>query len=167
MLKQALSSKLLRAVVLLVPITCSVKAAFASAPIAVSAVANLHFGSLVVGAGGGTATINTAGARSVGGTVTEVTGLSLQTQGQISVSGSTGLAIELTVLTTTYNIDNGGGDVMAVNNFNLVTNGGGTQEVITLTAPTVTYPVGARLNVAAAQAAGAYTGSYTIRANYQ
>lgn len=139
----------------------------AQVTIAVSATVDLNFGSLTETGGGGTLTVNTAGARAVTGTVTDIAGAGFESQAMISVSGSTGLAIELSLAAGPYTVSNGGGDTMVVNNFNLATVAGGSSQTITLAVATEIFPMGATLVVSAGQAAGVYTGSYSIVANYQ
>lgn len=87
-------------------------------------------------------------------------------QGQVQeASFSTGLAIDLSMTATNYNITNGGGDSMNVNNFDL--NGGGPTTTITLTVNPQNFPMGATLTVGAGQAAGTYIGTFAVNANYQ
>lgn len=62
-------------------------------------------------------------------------------------------------------INDGGGNVMNVNAFNIVTNAGGTQ--YTQTAPFVDVPIGATLNVGASQAGGTYSGTFGVTAILQ
>lgn len=137
------------------------------APIAITSPTSLHFGSVTVTAATGTVVINTAGARSVTGAVTAVAGAALESQGVLSITAATGLAIDLSMAATSYTVNDGGGNTMVVNNFNLVTNAGGTAEIITLAAATETRALGATLNVGASQVPGTYTGTYSLVANYQ
>ncbi len=150
----------------LIPLTLLPKYAHAMITIVVSATVELNFGRIAVD-GAGTVTINTANGRTVSGGVVPVTGAGLESSGVLSISGSTGVMIDLSMTATAFNVDNGGGDSMVVNNFNLVTNGGGPSETVTLTSNPTTFPFGARLNVGAGQAAGTYTGTFSVSANYQ
>lgn len=149
---------------ILIPLTFMPRDAQAMITIVVTASVELNFGTIAV-VSAGTVTMNTANSRSVAGGVTAVGGAGLESSGVLSISGSTGLAIVLSMSSPSFNVSNGG-DMMVVNNFNLVTNGGGQTETVTLTSSPTTYSLGARLNVGAAQSAGTYTGSYTINANY-
>ncbi|MCA9932199.1 MAG: DUF4402 domain-containing protein [Anaerolineales bacterium] len=56
-----------------------------------------------------------------------------------------------------------GGPTMTVNNFNIITNAGGTGT--TITAPFVNVPIGGALNVTNGQASGTYVGTLTVTAN--
>ncbi|MCI5060770.1 MAG: DUF4402 domain-containing protein [Alphaproteobacteria bacterium] len=136
-------------------------------PIVVSGTVDLHFGSMTQ-TGAGTMLIDTTGARTPSAAVTAVTGAGLESQGVLSVTAATGLAIDLSMTAATFTVDDtGAGAPMNVNAFQLVTNAGGTAETITLAASPSTFPLGATLNLAAAQVAGTYTGTYNVNANYQ
>jgi len=150
----------------LIPLSFLPKTAQAMLTIAVTATVELNFGTLDV-AGPGTVIVNTTNGRSVTGGVSAVTGAGLESSGVLSISGSTGLAIDLSMTSPAFNVTNGGGESMSGNNFNLVTNAGGPTETVTLTANPTNFPFGARLNVGAGQAAGTYTGNFTVNANYQ
>lgn len=150
----------------LIPLTVMPRHVFASAPIIVSGTVDLHFGSFTESGAGGTVVVTTAGARTVTGSVTEITGGGLERAGSFNVSGSTGLAMDVDVTPTSVNISNGG-DTMVVNNFNLVSVAGGDSNVITLAAPSSAFAIGATLNVGSGQASGVYTGHYTLTVDYQ
>ena len=154
------------AAAVLIPLSIAPRQAMAALSILVSVSVELHFGTLTDTGAGGTAVINTAGARSVTGSVSGIAGAGLESNGVFNVSGSTGVAIDVSMTAPTFVVSNGG-DNMNVNNFHLVTNAGGIHETITLGAGSNTYPLGATLNVGAAQAAGTYTGTYTLSVNYQ
>jgi len=160
------SLDVLKAGCFVLPLSFLPQPAMAMITIAISASEVLHFGSFAVN-GTGTITINTAGARSSTGGITLIPGGGLESQGIVSISGSTGLAIDLSMSGTSFVISNGA-DTMTVNNFNVVSDAGGVAETITLTTTPQTFNIGARLNVAnAAQPDGTYIGNYTITANYQ
>ncbi len=150
-----------------IPLTAVPNQAHALLSIAVSGTVDINFGSLTETGAGGTAVINTAGARSVTGAVTAVTGGGFVSEGVFSLSGSTGEAIEVSMAAGPFTVSNGGGGTMVVDSFNLVTNAGGVMQTITLAVNPSTYPLGATLNVGAAQAEGTYVGNYTLNANYQ
>ena len=135
-------------------------------PITVSGTQVLHFGSMTA-TNAGTMLIDTTGARTPGGAVSAVAGGNLEQAGVLSISAATGVAIDLSMAATSFTVTDGGGNTMVVNNFNLRTNAGGTAETITLVASPTTVPLGATLNVGAAQVTGTYTGTYTVNANYQ
>ena len=151
----------------LVPLSFAPVEVNAQATIVVSGTVDLNFGIITTNGGSGTVVIDTAGARTTTGTLVTVGGGGLVSQGIFSVSGSTGLAIDLSMTNSTFTVNNGGGGTMNVNGFNMITNAGGTNATITLATSTETYPLGATLNVNASQAAGTYIGSFTVSANYQ
>lgn len=141
--------------------------AMAQATIFVSGTQTLHFGSFAVGPIGGTVTVNpTNGARTFTGGVTLVSGAGLERNGVISLSGSTSLAISLSMANSMFNISNGA-DNMVINDFRFNTPAGASSTVITLATSTQTIPLGGTINVSGNQAAGTYTGNYTVNANYQ
>ena len=147
-----------------IPLTFSPAAAMA--PIIVSGMVDIHFGSFTESGAGGTVVINPAGGRTVGGAVMEVGGGGLEQRGRFNVTGSTGMAMDVDVTPTSVTISNGG-DTMVVNNFNLITVGGGDSATITLAAASSQYYIGATLVVGAGQASGTYSGNYTLTVNYQ
>lgn len=149
----------------LIPLSFLPNNASAMLTIAITASVELNFGTLDV-AGAGTAVMNTSNGRTVTGGVSAVTGAGLESSGVLSISGSTGLAIDLSMTSPAFSVTNGG-DSMSVNNFNLVTNAGGATQTVTLTSNPTNFPFGATLNVGSGQAAGAYTGNFTVNANYQ
>ena len=148
----------------LIPLSFLPQPAQAMLTIVVSATVDLNFGSVTESGAGGTVTITPAGARSVGGSVTAVTGAGLESNGMILVSGSTGLAIDLSMAAAAFPVSNGT-DTMIVNAFNI--NGSGNAAVVTLAVNPTAYPYGATLNVTGSQGAGTYNGSFTVNANYQ
>lgn len=72
--------------------------------------------------------------------------------------------IQISITSPTFLITNGTAN-MSVNNFNIITNAGGMST--TVTAPFVSVPVGATLNVGSSQASGTYTGSFGVTAVLQ
>jgi hypothetical protein len=72
--------------------------------------------------------------------------------------------IQVSVTSPSFNINSGGND-MVVDNFNLMTNGGGT--VVTTTALAATIDIGATLNVGASQPSGSYSGTASVTAVFQ
>lgn len=128
---------------------------------AILATQNLNFGDISE-SGGGTVTVNTAGAItdspgavSVGGTIE---------QGVIQTYGNPGDQVDFTIPATA--VLNNGGNTMVVDQFNLRTLGGGLTENITMTGTNTAIPVGGRLNVGAGQATGTYTGAVTVTATF-
>jgi len=151
---------------LAVPLSLLSIPAMAQATIVVSGTQNLHFGTFASGPSAGTVVIDPAGGgRSQTGGVTLVSGAGLAANGVISLTGSTGINITLSMTNTSFLISNGA-DSMTVNNFNFNTAAGGSSTVINLAATTETIPLGATLQVSAGQAQGTYTGNYTVNAVY-
>lgn len=136
------------------------------APIVVTNVQALHFGEMTRGAGGTMVVTTTTGARTATG-VSAVTGSGLEQQGIISIAADTGTNVDLAVTATSFTVVNGTAQTMVVDNFNIVSDAGGTAQTVTLPASPTSFNVGATLNVGAAQASGTYTGAYTLSANYQ
>lgn len=91
----------------------------------------------------------------------------------VQIKASKGYAIDLSVAAATATIVNGTAKTMKVNAFKLDEAAGmgafasGSNVTITLSANTASFEVGATLNVGAGQAAGTYTGTFTVNANYQ
>lgn len=137
-------------------------------PIVVSGTQTLIFGD-VTEASAGTVVIDTAGAQSVTGGVTAVNSTLTPGQGVIQIQAGTGVAIDLSMAATSYNVAHTVTPtiVMAVNNFNIGTAAAGTAITVTLAAATETRALGATLNVGSPQQPGLYQGAYTVNANYQ
>lgn len=134
-------------------------------PVQITANQSLNFGSLTDSGAGGTATVDNAGAISVGGATTSIGG-TIQ-QGLFTLKGSTGRQIDITAPASVLIAS--GGDNMTVDQFTI--NGAvaaaATPFTHSLAAATETgFDVGARLTVGAGQAAGTYTGTVTLTANY-
>lgn len=164
--KSKLAAKCLPVVAALVPLSLSPFPANAMLSIVVSGTIDLNFGSVTAGATGGTVTISTAGARSNTGSVGLIGGAGLETNAILSISGSTGVLIDVSMTVAAFTVDDAGaGAPMSVNAFDI--NGGGSNVSVTLATNPATFPLGATLTVAAGQAAGAYSGTYTVSANYQ
>lgn len=136
------------------------------APIVLTAAQTLFWGTLT-GTAGGNATVAVDG--TYGGTVTQVAGVS--TQGQITVNAATAIPIIFSAPASDTVDDAGAGAPMTVDQFrfriNGVTGAAGAALTNSIAASPSTLDVGGRLTVAAAQAAGTYTGAVTITANYQ
>lgn len=161
-----LVKKCLPMAVALVPLTVAPQAVNAQVSIIVSGTVDLNFGSVTAGATGGTVTISTAGARTRTGSVTLLAGAGLESAGVLSISGSTGVLIDVSMTAGGFTVDDAGAGVpMTVNAFDI--DGGGATVSVTLSTNPATFPLGATLTVAAGQAAGVYSGAYTVNANYQ
>lgn len=126
--------------------------------------APLSFGALLPSAAPGTATVSTAGVRSVTGGVTPL-------GGTVSAAGFTGMTDAFpfwvyvnapTPATITLNRV-GGGATMTVNNFTVQ---GGVGWRLVPTNTVFTFRVGGRLNVGANQMTGTYNGTFSVTVDY-
>ena len=123
----------------LVPLSLFPETAKGQVTIVVSATVDMNFGTVTTNGGAGAITVDTLGARSVTGSLVAIGGAGLVSQGVFSISGSTGLAISVSMTNPTFTVNNGTGAVMNVNDFNMITNGGGTSATITLATSTETF----------------------------
>jgi len=126
------------------------------APITLTAVNTLHFGTMFNNAGG-TVTVTTAGARSATGV--NLSALApVHSAGSFDVGGEAGFTYSITLPSDGTVTIASGGNTMAINGFNH--DAGAT--------PTVpqTFNVGAVLTVAAGQPSGLYTGTYSVTVAY-
>ena len=129
-----------------------------AAPIEITSVAALEFGSIQANASAGSLDVNTSGAT----TAINVTQLAGNTPapGEFQVTGDGGAAFSISLPSSA--LMSSAGNTMTINNFQHdagVTpslSGGGTR----------TVKIGARLNVGADQAGGSYSGTYSISVNY-
>ncbi len=162
----ALAKKCLPATIAFIPLTVVPSVAQAMITIAVSSTSALHFGTFSAGTTGGTVSISTVGVRTKTGSVTLLAGAGLETQGILSISGSTGVLIDVSMTAATFSVT-GPGPAMNVGTFDI--NGGGSSVSVTLTTNPASFPLGATITVAAApgQTDGVYSGTYTVMANYQ
>lgn len=124
---------------------------------------NLNFGAFAVSGGAGSVTINTAGT----GTYTGVTQVATPppSEANIRIFGDVGSSVVISVTDPTVTVFNGA-NTMQVDNFQINTNAGGAMETINMTNATVLVPIGATLNVNAGQAAGSYSGTFTVSVIY-
>lgn len=143
------------------------KPAKAALTIVLSGTDVLHFGTITESGAGGTVVISTAGGRTTTGSVSAIGGLGLESNGGFQIAASTGVNITVSVTAPSFNVTDGAAGVMAINNFNIVTAAGGATQIINLGSSPATFPVGATLNVSAAQAPGTYTGTINLNAVYQ
>jgi len=128
------------------------------APITISEDQGLLFGNLAPTGTAGTATIDTAD----GLVVSNVDVLSGVTpkSGAFTVGGGTTATYSIT-LPSTVTMSDGAGGSMTLDNFGH--SAGATPQ---MSGGADTFKVGAQLSVGASQAAGAYTGSYTVTVSY-
>ena len=123
-------------------------------PITIAAGTALNFGTLAGNASGGTVVVTAAGARSTTGTVVVTGGTFAAGTFTVTGTGSSTFAVTYPV---SFNVVSGS-DTMAV-----VVTGAATG---TLSGGTVSLPVGGTLTVGGNQAAGSYTGNYTMTVEY-
>jgi Domain of unknown function (DUF4402) len=140
-------------------------------PVSIANTRDLDFGIVVRGTTAGTVTINAqSGARTkTGGVLLQgTTGFS---SAAFTGAGTGGRLVRLTIGTPTITLNRVGGGTMTVNAFRISNNGAAPQTLprnYTLPASGIDdISIGARLNVAANQAEGLYTGSFTISMDYQ
>ncbi len=124
---------------------------------------NLNFGAFAVSGGAGSVTINTAGT----GTYTGVTQVATPppSEANIRIFGDVGSSVVISVTDPTVTVFNGA-NTMQVDNFQINTNAGGAIETVNMTNATLLVPIGATLNVNAGQAAGSYSGTFTVSVIY-
>lgn len=139
----------------------------ATLPIVVSASQNLNFGSFYMNGASGDVIINTAGVRSVAGGAMAVTGSGLEGRGEISITASTGVLVTIAMTAPSFNLINGAGDIIVVDDFQLDTPTGGNVIIKSLTATPSVIPFGATLNVPGASPDGTYIGTYGVSVVYQ
>lgn len=126
------------------------------APITLTAVNTLHFGTMFNNVGG-TVTVTPAGGRSAVGV--NLSALApLHTAGSFDVGGEAGLTYTITLPADGTVTIASGANTMAINGFNY-------NAAATLTVPE-TFTVGAVLTVAAGQPSGTYTGTYSVTVAY-
>lgn len=139
-------------------------------PVTIINTGDLDFGNVIRGTTAGTVTINArTGARTrSGGTVLQGTGFRRAT---FTGTASAGRLVRYTLGSPSIVLAGPGGATMTVNVFRISINNAAQQTLPrNATMPlsgTSSIGIGARLNVAANQADGAYTGSFTLTMNYQ
>lgn len=140
-----------------IPMTAKVLAA-----IAVTQTASMLFGSVTENGAGGKVILSNVDTRSATGGVTLIGGTGA-TSGGFTVKAATGVNYDITLPAAATVA--AGPNTMAVTGFTL--DGGPVAATYTNAAATRTFKMGGSLNVGAGQAAGNYTGSVTVTANYQ
>ncbi len=139
-------------------------------PVTIANTGDLDFGNVIRGATAGTVTINArTGARTrTGGTVLQGTGFR---RAGFTSTATGGRIVRYTLGSPAITLVGPGGATMTVNVFRISINGAAQQTLprnstMPLTG-TSSVNVGARLNVGANQADGAYLGNFTLTMNYQ
>ena len=136
------------------------------APISLTEITALHFGSMIPGLSGGTCVLSTSGVRTQTGTVMLVNiGTAAQTA-TYSVGGRENATYAITLpanITVSYLTNN-----MIVDNLKAAASSTGSEGLMgTLsTSGTDFFAIGGTLNVNADQMVGTYTGSFTVTVAY-
>jgi Domain of unknown function (DUF4402) len=135
-------------------------------PIAIAKTADLVFGNLAVGATGGTVAISTANAVTIGGAGNAISqptnGSGNPAAAGFTVTGESGMTYAISLpVDGTVTLADAAAHTMSVNAF--TSNVGATG---TLTGGTQTLKVGATLTVGNSQAAGTYSGSFSVTVAY-
>ena len=136
-------------------------------PIVVSSTAALNFGSFYTQGALGEVLVNTVGTRTTTGAVATIAGAGLESNGAISIAASTGFVVTISMTLTAFNITNGAGDMMVVDDFHIGGNTAGPVITTVLTNNPSVIPFGGTLNVPMSQPAGTYVGTYTVNVIYQ
>ncbi len=137
--------------------------------ITVSSVQALNFGRFVVTASG-TITVDTAGADSRTGGLTDASGAGVIQEGIFKIGGTASVPIDVTISAT--NNLTGPGTIL-LGSIDLNTIAGvqasrvGTQAISLPVGGTATFPMGGTITVDAADPVGEYTGSVILNAVYQ
>ena len=126
------------------------------APISISSSGDMDFGTMVTTGTAGTVTVTPAGARS-STDVDLLGGVPSAASFDVTGEGANTYSITLPSSATLTS----GGDTMTIDTFNH--DAGGTP---TLSGGSDTFNVGATLNVGATQAAGTYSGTFSVTVNY-
>jgi len=129
------------------------------APLTISETQGIVFGSIAPSAAAGTATLDTSDGLTVSAALEALTGTAPKSGAfDLTGEGTSNYSISLPTSVTMTS----GGDSMTLNGFGH--SAGGTPS---LSGGTGSFTVGAVLNVDANQAAGTYSGPYTVTVNYQ
>jgi hypothetical protein len=126
-------------------------------------VTGLQFGKIVSGATAGTVTVSPTGTRTSSGGVSPVNGATpAPSAASFTVTGEAGASYAITLPTSAITLGNGAGGTMTVDGFTSNPDGTGTlaadgHQVL---------DVGATLHVGASQAAGTYSGTFSVAVAY-
>lgn len=138
-------------------------AAVIIAPLSITNTGGLHFGTIMRGTSLGTVSVAADGTRTNTGGAT-LSGLApLHSAATFNIEGQSGNTVVITLPASTT-ITNGA-ESMTVDNF-VSTPAAGPTNPLTLPAAATVLRVGARLNVAAGQVSGTYTGTFDVSVNY-
>jgi len=137
------------------------------AAIVVAPVATLEFGTFSHGGVAGTVVVPPVAAPSVTGSIDHLGASNARVPGSFSMIAALVPVVVTVGATATITHSTNVAETMTINAFNIDTDAGGISEVVTNTAATNTYNIGATLNVAGTEIAGTYSGSFTVTAAYQ
>ncbi len=128
------------------------------APLQVASVTDLYFGTIAPSlTAADTVIVSAAGAKTCGAELTCLT--EDHTAAQFDVTGEADITYTIT-LPTSISLSNGAGGSMTVDSFT------GSKASGTLVAGADSFTVGGSLGVAANQATGSYTGTFTVAVEY-
>lgn len=127
--------------------------------------ATMNFGSISVGAGGGTVVLDTSDGVSTTGDAVAEGGTVTSAVFSIDGDNNAGYAVTMPANIT---VDDGGGNNMTINTFTYLAEDAATDTTGTMDVTGAgTMTIGGTLTVSASQVAGSYSGTYTITALYQ
>lgn len=122
----------------------------------------LSFGSIVIGSGAGSLTLDPVGAVSSTGNVTST---GVQSPAMVTITAEPGMQL-LTSTDSSVTLYSGS-DTMIVNNFQISDGTVGVPKIMTLNFPSEDVTIGATLQIGANQPPGDYTGTFTYTVDYQ
>jgi len=141
--------------------TATASATISDAPIAITNTQPLSFGEISAGDQASTITLAADGTRTLA-SGNAVLGATAGSAATFDVTGESNKAFTINLPTTPVTLSDGGTNTMTVSNF--VSDAGATPALDASGA--ATFNVGAELAVAANQAAGSYSGSFTVEVVY-
>ncbi len=140
--------------------SATASATITSAPITITNTTPLSFGDIATGDQASVVDIAVDGTRTLdsGNAILDATATG--SAAAFSITGEASKAYTVTLPTTAVNLDDGSGNTMTIDNF--VSNASGTIAAD----GTDSFNVGAKLNIAANQPAGSYSGSFNVDVVY-
>lgn len=138
-------------------------------PITLNKTADMNFGVLNVGTGGGSCVLSSTGTRTYSGDITLSGVLSEAEAGAFTVTGNPGYTYVISLPSSFDIFHTDGVNKMIVNNLKARVEGSGSDGLTGVLAPglgTQSFTVGATLNVDAGQEVGVYEGYFTVSVDY-
>jgi hypothetical protein len=132
-------------------------------PISVTAGATLNFGTIDPGTAGGTVVVDTTGTATYSGVTNVPSGAATPAAGTFTIGGDSTLSYNVSF---TAGSVTSGANSMTVDTFTSSSTNSGSTMPYALTGGSDTLTVGGKLTVGASQAAGTYTGTYTVTVVY-